>query len=69
MDGTGKPAFAGDVAIEGDRIASVGGKLGPARRDIDASGLLVTPGWWTCTRTMTARRCGTRCWRPRAGMA
>ena len=45
MDGTGKTAFAGDVAIEGDRIASVGGKLGPARRDIDASGLLVTPGW------------------------
>jgi N-acyl-D-aspartate/D-glutamate deacylase len=45
VDGTGKPAFAGDVAIDGGRIAAVGGKQGPARRDIDASGLLVTPGW------------------------
>jgi N-acyl-D-aspartate/D-glutamate deacylase len=45
VDGTGAPAFTGDVAIDGDRIATVGGKLGPARRDIDADGLLVTPGW------------------------
>jgi len=45
VDGTGKPAFSGDVAIEGDRIVAVGGKQGPARRDIDADGLLVTPGW------------------------
>ena len=29
VDGTGKAAFTGDVAIEGDRIAAVGGKLGP----------------------------------------
>ena len=27
------------------RIAEVGGKQGPARREIDADGLLVTPGW------------------------
>jgi N-acyl-D-aspartate/D-glutamate deacylase len=45
IDGTGKPAFSGDVAIAGDRITAVGGKQGPARRDIDADGLLVTPGW------------------------
>ena len=45
IDGTGKPAFAGDVAIAGGRIAAVGGKQGPARREIDADGLLVTPGW------------------------
>lgn len=45
VDGSGKPAFTGDVAISGDRIAAVGGKQGPARRDIDADGLLVTPGW------------------------
>src|SRR6202162_2335555 len=45
MDGTGKAAFTGDVAIAGGRIAGVGGKQGPARRDIDADGLLVTPGW------------------------
>jgi len=44
-DGTGKAAFAGDVAIADGRIAAVGGKQGPARREIDADGLLVTPGW------------------------
>src|SRR5262249_1152929 len=45
IDGTGQAAFSGDVAIEGDRIVAVGGKLGPGRREIDADGLLVTPGW------------------------
>ena len=45
IDGTGTAAFTGDVAIAGGRIAAVGGKQGPAHRDIDAAGLLVTPGW------------------------
>jgi N-acyl-D-amino-acid deacylase len=45
IDGTGAAAFTGDVAIAGGRIAAVGGKQGPARREIDAAGLLVTPGW------------------------
>src|ERR1051326_8481380 len=45
IDGTGKAAFSGDVAIEGDRIVAIGGKQGPGRREIDADGLLVTPGW------------------------
>jgi len=45
VDGTGKPAYTGDVAIAGERIAAVGGKQGPGRREIDADGLLVTPGW------------------------
>jgi N-acyl-D-amino-acid deacylase len=45
IDGTGRPAFSGDVAIAGARIVAVGGKQGPARREIDADGLLVTPGW------------------------
>ncbi len=45
VDGTGAPPFTGDVAIDGERIAAVGGKAGPARRVIDADGMLVTPGW------------------------
>src|SRR5439155_13626722 len=45
VDGTGRSAFAGDVAIDGERLAAVGGKAGPGRRVIDAAGLLVTPGW------------------------
>jgi N-acyl-D-amino-acid deacylase len=45
IDGTGRAASTGDVAIAGGRIAAVGGKAGPARREIDATGPLVTPGW------------------------
>jgi N-acyl-D-amino-acid deacylase len=45
VDGTGQPGFSGDVAIEDGKIVSVGGKAGPGRREIDASGLLITPGW------------------------
>lgn len=45
VDGTGRPAFAGDVAVTGDRIVAVGQVDGPARREIDADGAIVTPGW------------------------
>src|ERR1700749_2247174 len=45
IDGSGAPAFTGDIAIAGGRIAAVGGKQGPAKREIDADGLMVTPGW------------------------
>ncbi len=45
VDGSGADRVTGDIAIDGDRIAAVGGKLGPARREIAADGLLVTPGW------------------------
>jgi N-acyl-D-amino-acid deacylase len=45
VDGTGRPAFTGDLAIRGDRIVAVGEVDGSARREIDASGAIVTPGW------------------------
>ena len=45
VDGLGTPRYTGDVAIDGDRITQVGGKAGPARRDVSAEGRLVTPGW------------------------
>jgi len=45
VDGTGAPGREADVAIDGDRIAAVGAGVGPGRREIDARGLLVTPGW------------------------
>ncbi len=45
VDGTGAPRYTADVAIERGRITAVGGRLGPAARDIDAEGLLVTPGF------------------------
>lgn len=45
VDGTGAPAFAGDVAVRDGRIAAVGKVEGRAKRTIDAEGKLVTPGW------------------------
>jgi len=45
VDGTGDAAKNGDVAIDGGRITSAGGKAGAGRREIDAGGMLVTPGW------------------------
>lgn len=45
VDGTGKERYTGDVAIDHGRLTQVGGKAGAARRDIDADGHLVTPGW------------------------
>ncbi len=45
VDGAGRPAFTGDVAITNGRISGVGKDLGLARRTITADGLFVTPGW------------------------
>jgi N-acyl-D-aspartate/D-glutamate deacylase len=45
VDGTGGPSRKGDVAVDGKKIVSVGGEAGPGRREIDATGLLVTPGF------------------------
>ncbi|TNE45509.1 MAG: D-aminoacylase [Deltaproteobacteria bacterium] len=45
VDGTGKEAFEGDVAVEGGKIVAVGSNLGPGKEEIDAKGKLVTPGW------------------------
>ena len=46
IDGSGNPWFRADVAIEDDRIAAVG-RLGDVRagRVIDATGLVVAPGF------------------------
>ncbi len=44
-DGSGRPAVRGDVAVEGNVITAVGEVDGQARREIDAEGHLVTPGW------------------------
>src|SRR5437763_2690652 len=46
VDGTGNPWFHGDVAVRGDRIVAVGRvPAGSARREIDARGLVVAPGF------------------------
>jgi len=45
VDGTGAPARVADVAIDGGVIAAVGVVEAKGRREIDATGLLVTPGF------------------------
>jgi len=45
VDGSGSPARIADVAVDDGIISTVEDNAGPARRDIDARGLLVTPGF------------------------
>lgn len=46
LDGTGNPAFVADVGVAGGEIVAVGDLAGAsAAREIDASGLHVTPGF------------------------
>jgi N-acyl-D-aspartate/D-glutamate deacylase len=44
-DGTGRPGETGDLAIDGERIAQLGGRAASGTREIDASGLAVAPGF------------------------
>jgi N-acyl-D-amino-acid deacylase len=44
-DGSGSPRFEGDVAIRDGWIVAVGSFDGKGAREIDAAGLLVTPGF------------------------
>ena len=45
VDGSGAPALDADVAVDGGRITAVGHVPGSGATELDADGLLVTPGW------------------------
>jgi N-acyl-D-amino-acid deacylase len=45
VDGTGAPAFQGDVAIDDGTIVAIGRIEADGRETIDATGLIVTPGF------------------------
>jgi dihydroorotase/N-acyl-D-amino-acid deacylase len=46
MDGAGNPWVSGDIGLRGERIAAIGNLAGAtAKRTIDASGLIVSPGF------------------------
>lgn len=45
VDGTGSPGFSGDVGIEGGRIVGIGEVADASRREIDATGRVVCPGF------------------------
>lgn len=58
VDGLGGEPFHGDVAVTDGVIAAVGDISEKGAREIDATGLLVTPVSSTCIPTTTARRSG-----------
>ncbi len=45
IDGSGDAAVHGDVAVADGLIVAVGSDVGPARRELDADGRIVTPGF------------------------
>jgi N-acyl-D-amino-acid deacylase len=45
VDGSGGPARTADIAIDGETITAVGDVPGRGRREIDAAGRIVTPGF------------------------
>lgn len=65
VDGTGAPAFRGDLGVAGDRIAAVGAFEGTGEVEIDAGGKTLAPGFidihthydpqlcWDCNATPT----------------
>lgn len=45
VDGTGAKAFVGDLAVDEGVIVAVGEVSAPGKREVDAEGLLLAPGW------------------------
>ena len=45
VDGTGSPAYFGDIGVSDGKIVRIGKDLGEAKKTIDATGLTVTPGF------------------------
>ena len=45
VDGLGRAPVMGDIAIEGNRIVAIGSVSGKGKRELDAGGLVVTPGF------------------------
>lgn len=45
LDGSGSEGFKADIAIDGERITTVGAVSGSAKTELDASGLAAAPGF------------------------
>jgi N-acyl-D-amino-acid deacylase len=45
VDGSGQPSFTGDIGISAGKISEVGKVSTSGKREINANGAVVTPGW------------------------
>ena len=45
IDGPGRDRNRADIAVVGGRISAIGNDIGPGRRELDAEGMIVTPGF------------------------
>src|ERR1043166_458320 len=45
IDGTGSPGFQADVAVDGEKISAIGKNLGSGKKEVDAKGQGVAPGF------------------------
>src|SRR3989337_4581435 len=45
IDGTGRPGIEADVAVAGEKISALGKHLGPGKKEINAAGKVIAPGF------------------------
>jgi N-acyl-D-amino-acid deacylase len=69
VEGTRIPAFKGDIGINGGRITAMGNLTGSAARVIDATGLIVAPGFMDLHTHYDAALSGGTRWDPYASLS
>jgi len=69
VEGTRIPAFKGDIGINGGRITAMGNLTGSAARVIDATGLIVAPGFIDIHTHYDAALSGGTRWDPYASLS
>ena len=68
VDGLRMPAYRGDIGIRGGKVVAMGNVQGSATRVLDATGLIVAPGFMDSTpTTMPRSQAGTPMPRYQAG--
>jgi N-acyl-D-aspartate/D-glutamate deacylase len=69
VDGLRMPAFRGDIAIRGGKIVAMGNVQGSATQVIDATGLIVAPGFMDIHTHYDAALSGGTKWDPYASLS